>query len=161
VSGTAFDAEGNPRLVLAPDALVAEALGGARRVRAANPPPIDPILVIDDSLTTRMLEQSILESAGYDVEVATSAEEALDVARRVPHSLFLVDVEMPGMDGFTFVAQTRADAALRATPAILVSSRNAPEDLERGFDAGASAYITKGEFDQGVLLERVRELTVR
>jgi two-component system, chemotaxis family, sensor kinase CheA len=79
----------------------------------------------------------------------------------VPHSLFLVDVEMPGMDGFTFVEQTRADAVLRATPAILVSSRNAPEDLERGFGAGASAYITKGEFDQGVLLERVRELTVR
>jgi two-component system chemotaxis sensor kinase CheA len=108
-----------------------------------------------------MLEQSILESAGYDVEVATSAEEGLDVARRMPHSLFLVDVEMPGMDGFTFVAQTRADAVLRATPAILVSSRNAPEDLERGFGAGASAYITKGDFDQGVLLERVRELTVR
>jgi two-component system chemotaxis sensor kinase CheA len=161
VSGTAFDAEGNPRLVLAPDALVAEAVSGTRRARAAEPRAIDPILVVDDSLTTRMLEQSILESAGYLVEVATSAEEGLDVARRVPHSLFLVDVEMPGMDGFTFVAQTRADAALRATPAILVSSRNAPEDLERGFGAGASAYITKGEFDQGVLLERVRELTVR
>jgi two-component system chemotaxis sensor kinase CheA len=161
VAGTAFDAEGNPRLVLAPDALVAEAPNGARRTRAADARPVDPILVVDDSLTTRMLEQSILESAGYVVEVATSAEEGLDVARRVPCSLFLVDVEMPGMDGFTFVEQTRADAVLRATPAILVSSRNAPEDLERGLGAGASAYITKGEFDQEMLLERVRELTVR
>jgi two-component system chemotaxis sensor kinase CheA len=161
VSGTAFDAEGNPRLVLAPDALVADAPNGSRRTRAIETRPIDPILVVDDSLTTRMLEQSILESAGYVVETATSAEEGLDVARRVPCSLFLVDVEMPGMDGFTFVEQTRADAALRETPAILVSSRNAPEDLERGFGAGASAYMTKGEFDQELLLERVRELTVR
>ena len=56
---------------------------------------------------------------------------------------------MPGMDGFEFVAQTRSDAALRDIPAILVTSRDAVEDRWRGQQVGASAYIVKGEFDQG------------
>jgi two-component system chemotaxis sensor kinase CheA len=117
-----------------------------------------PILVIDDSLTTRMLEQSILESAGYAVELANSGEEGLSKARQQRYALFLVDVEMPGMDGFTFVAQTRAEPGLRDVPAILVTSRHAPEDRQRGEAAGASAYIVKGEFDQTVLLDRIRRL---
>ena len=117
-----------------------------------------PVLVIDDSLTTRMLEQSILESAGYEVEVASSAEEGLEKALRRRYGLFLVDVEMPGMDGFSFVERTRNDPVLRATPAILVTSRDAPEDRARGKQVGASAYVVKSEFDQVELLDRIRSL---
>jgi two-component system chemotaxis sensor kinase CheA len=105
-----------------------------------------------------MLEQSILESAGYRVELAVSAEEALDMVRERRYGAFLVDVEMPGMDGFEFVARTRSDPLLRETPAILVSSRNSPEDLARGARAGARGYIVKSEFDQSSFLEMVREL---
>jgi two-component system chemotaxis sensor kinase CheA len=115
------------------------------------------VLVIDDSLTTRMLEQSILESAGYEVELATSAEEGLGKAREKQYGLFLVDVEMPGMDGFEFVTHTQSDPLLRAVPSILVTSRNAVEDRRRGEQAGARAYIVKGEFDQGYLLQKIRE----
>jgi two-component system chemotaxis sensor kinase CheA len=116
------------------------------------------VLVIDDSLTTRMLEQSILESAGYDVELATSAEEGLSKAKSKRYGLFVVDVEMPGMDGFGFVARTRADPVLCETPAILVTSRGSVEDRQRGRDAGASGYIVKGEFDQGHILQTIRDL---
>jgi two-component system chemotaxis sensor kinase CheA len=159
VSGASLNAEGDPQLVLDPEALVAR----ARRAALAREPELAPkkracVLVIDDSLTTRMLEQSILESAGYEVEVATSAEEGLEKARARQYGLFLVDVEMPGMDGFEFVSRTRADARLGKTPAILVTSRNAPEDRRRGEQAGASAYIVKGEFDQNYLLRMTREL---
>ena len=80
------------------------------------------------------------------------------MAEQRTYALFLVDVEMPGMDGFSFVERTRADAAMRATPCILVSSRNAPEDFARGRDAGAADYIVKGEFDQTRFLQRVAEL---
>jgi two-component system chemotaxis sensor kinase CheA len=161
VAGASLDAEGNPRLVLD-----AEGLVKAASAASAAPAPLAdtagtarlPILVIDDSLTTRMLEQSILESAGYDVELATSAEEALEKAARTRYCLFVVDVEMPGMDGFEFVARTRAHPELGRVPAILVTSRGAPEDLARGERAGASAYIVKGESDQNVLLEKIREL---
>ena len=80
------------------------------------------------------------------------------MANRAKYSLFLVDVEMPGIDGFEFVARARADPALQDTPCILVTSRNAPEDLQRGRTCGASDYIVKGEFDQTRFLQRVTEL---
>ena len=105
-----------------------------------------------------MLEQSILESAGYTVDLATSAEEALHKVTENRYGLFVVDVEMPGMDGFEFVARTRQDAVLREIPAILVTSRTSAEDRARGKEAGAHAYIVKGEFDQTFLLRTIQEL---
>ncbi|TAK22094.1 MAG: hybrid sensor histidine kinase/response regulator [Chloroflexota bacterium] len=157
VAGASLDTVGNPQLVLDPDGLVAEA---QRAGRAMFEPEVSrtPVLVIDDSLTTRMLEQSILESAGYDVDAATSGEEALEKARAKRYSLFLVDIEMPGMDGFTFIERTRADSSLRDVPSILVSSRASPEDRRRGEQVGAVAYIVKSEFDQAALLDRIRRL---
>ena len=153
VLGLYLDMEGNPRLVLDPERFDPR----AQRVAPA-PRRRHTILIVDDSLTTRMLECSILESAGYTVAMAASAEEGLAMAEKEPYALFLVDVEMPGMDGFTFVERTRADAAMRATPCILVSSRNATEDFARGRAAGAADYIVKGEFDQVRFLQRVAEL---
>jgi two-component system chemotaxis sensor kinase CheA len=117
--------------------------------------------VIDDSLTTRMVEQSILESAGYAVELATSGEEALEMALARRYSLFLVDVEMPGIDGFEFVSRTKADPALRDVPAILVTSRASAEDRRRGQESGARAYIVKSEFDQNHFLKTIQQLVNR
>jgi two-component system chemotaxis sensor kinase CheA len=126
----------------------------------AAPPraPAAPILIVDDSLTTRMLEQSILESAGYVVDLASSGEEALEKARHRRYSLFLVDVEMPGMDGFALLEHLRADPNLHGIPALLVTSRQAPEDRARGMQAGARAYIVKSEFDQAELVGKIRGL---
>jgi two-component system chemotaxis sensor kinase CheA len=157
VAGATLDALGNPELVLDGDALVA-AVRRTVGVAAAARAPSRPILVIDDSLTTRMLEQSILESAGYEVALATSGEEGLEKAHQNPYSLFLVDVEMPGIDGFTFVDRARRDPALSHVPAVLVSSRNAPEDFARGEQVGAHGYIVKGRFDQRELLGLIERL---
>jgi two-component system chemotaxis sensor kinase CheA len=106
-----------------------------------------------------MLEQSILESAGYEVDVALSAEEAIACARRKRYSLFLVDVEIPGMDGFSFIRHVRSDPAIHDIPAILVTSRAAAEDRQRGRDVGAQGYIVKSEFNQVELLTLIRPLT--
>jgi two-component system, chemotaxis family, sensor kinase CheA len=158
VVGASFGAEGDPQLVLDPDGLVAEAQRDDEG--HVEPSPVPPqLLVIDDSLTTRMLEKSILESAGFDVDTAISAEEALDSARRKPYALFLVDIEMPGMDGFSFITEIRSDPALRHVPAILVSSRSSPEDRQRGVEVGAQGYIAKDEFNQAQLLGHIRRLT--
>jgi len=168
VLGLCLDIEGNPRLVLDPEQFrddrrnqglhsgLHSALQSSSQATAPAAP--HPILIVDDSLTTRMLECSILESAGFQVGMAASAEEGLELANRNNYSLFLVDVEMPGIDGFEFVARTRANPALKDTPCILVTSRNAPEDLQRGRACGASDYIVKGEFDQIRFLQRVTEL---
>jgi two-component system, chemotaxis family, sensor kinase CheA len=158
VAGVALDGAGAPQLVLDPAGLAAAVRAGTRGRSEAPPPARRPVLVIDDSLTTRMLEQSILESAGYEVDVAVSAEEALARARQQRYGLFVVDVEMPGMDGFEFVARTRGDPALRETPAIMVTSRGSAEDRRRGEEAGASAFIVKSEFDQARLLRTIGEL---
>jgi two-component system, chemotaxis family, sensor kinase CheA len=159
IGGVAMDLDGNPRLVLDVHGLIAETLGaggtGGKPVEAASKLPI---LVVDDSLTTRMLERSILESAGYEVDLAASGEEGLEKARQRAYGLFLTDVDMPGIDGFTFVAQTRADPELAGVPAILVSSRASAEDRQRGTEAGASAYVVKGEFNQEELLAHIRRL---
>lgn len=155
VAGVTFDAEGDPLLILDPDGLVDAARSGQGMPQTLEAPPRPRILVIDDSLTTRMLEQSILESAGYEVDLAISGEEGMDKARATRYGLFVVDVEMPGMDGFEFVKRTRADTALRETPAILVTSLATPEHKKRGLEAGARAYIVKGEFDQGYFLTTI------
>ena len=83
------------------------------------------------------------------------------MARRTPYALFLVDVEMPGMDGFGFVETARADALLAQVPSILVTSCDTPEHRRRGAAAGAAAYIVKGEFDQADFLRRVGALVPR
>jgi len=157
ILGCSLDAEGSPRLVLDPAVLVNGHHRGREDESALNS-IAHPILIVDDSLTTRMLEQSILESAGLPVETAASAEEALELARRNSYSLFLVDVEMPGMDGFSFVEQTRADPRLFEVPCIMVTSCDTPEHRERGAIAGASAYIVKSQFDQVEFLQHIHRL---
>ena len=160
VLGLHLDTEGNPRMVLDPDMLA----GAARQRKAAAAgaaAPAKPILIVDDSLTTRMLECSILESAGFSVAMAASAEEGLVMARQGDYALFLVDVEMPGMDGFSFIECTRADPQLRGVPSILVTSCETPEHRRRGVQAGAAAYIVKNEFDQVDFLQRVSALVQR
>ena len=157
VAGAALDAEGHPRLVVDPRGLVAAVR--AARGAAPGPAPARPrVLVVDDSLTSRALQQSILEAAGYDVELAASGEEAWVKAQDRPYALFVVDVEMPGMDGFAFIERLRADPGLRARPAIFVTTRASPEDRARGAAAGAQAWFAKSEFDQDAFLDKVRSL---
>lgn len=157
VAGASLDETGAPRLAVDPAGLVAMAHdAGSEPSPARGVRP--PILVVDDSLTTRMLEKSILEAAGWEVELASSGEEGLAAARARPYALLLVDVEMPGIDGFRVVEEVRADPALAHLPVVLVTSRNAPEDLQRGRDAGANGYVIKSEFDQAALCALIEEL---
>lgn len=157
VAGASLGANGAPRLVLDVPALVM-AIGDAAVTASAPAAKHAPILIVDDSLTTRMLEQSILESAGYEVDLAVSGEDALRCLRERRYGLLLVDVEMPGMDGFALIEQLRSDPAWRDVPAILVTSRESRQDRQRGLAIGAQDYVIKGEFDQRRLLRRIGEL---
>ncbi|HET9623492.1 MAG TPA: response regulator, partial [Kofleriaceae bacterium] len=154
VRGVALDDAGVVRPVLDPGPLIA-AVTAAPFVAPAAPARHPPILVVDDSLTTRTLEQSMLEAAGYEVDVAASAELGLARAAARSYGLFLVDVEMPGLDGFGFIAAIRARSQ---TPAVLVTSRDTPEDRARGRAVGAQGYLIKGALDQHELLALVARL---
>jgi two-component system chemotaxis sensor kinase CheA len=154
VRGIALDDAGVARPVLDPAAVIA-AVMRAPIVAAPAPARTPPILVVDDSLTTRTLEQSMLEAAGYEVDVAESAERGLQCAAERAYGLYLVDVEMPGIDGFGFVSAIRARSQ---TPAVLVTSRDSAEDRRRGREVGAQGYLIKGALDQHELLSLVARL---
>ncbi|MFN3265623.1 MAG: response regulator [Deinococcales bacterium] len=117
------------------------------------------IMVVDDSITSRTLERSILEAAGFETITAVHGAQALEFLRRGEVvDLVVSDVEMPELDGFGLTTEIRRDPRLAQIPVILITSLNAPEHKERGAAAGADAYIVKGEFDQGVLLETINRL---
>ncbi len=117
------------------------------------------IMVVDDSITSRTLERSILEAAGFETITAVHGAQALEFLQRGEQvDLVVSDVEMPELDGFGLTVEIRRDPRLAQIPVILITSLNAPEHKERGAMAGADAYMVKGEFDQGVLLETINRL---
>jgi two-component system, chemotaxis family, sensor kinase CheA len=156
VTGASFDAQGTPQLMLNPQALFEAARTAIVSDDLDKSAPW--ILVIDDSFSSRMLEQGILEAAGYQVELAVTAEDALLKARERRYSLFVCDVEMPGLNGFEFVALTREHDYLIGIPSILVTTRGGAEDRRHGAEVGARAYVVKGEFSDESLVETVRSV---
>ncbi|MBN9393193.1 MAG: hybrid sensor histidine kinase/response regulator [Chloroflexi bacterium] len=120
------------------------------------------ILVVDDSITTRELERSILEAQGYQVDLANDGNEALELLKKdARYSLIITDVEMPIMSGFELTRRIKADPQLQKVPVIIVSSLNNDDHKRRGIEAGAQAYIIKGNFEQANLLSTIEFLTNR
>lgn len=116
------------------------------------------ILVVDDSITTRTLEESVLSAAGYKVTTAVDGVDALRLVQDGGVDLVVSDVEMPRLDGLGLTEQIRAMPAHAKLPVILVTSLDKPEERARGLEAGADAYIMKSSFDQDTLLGIVRQL---
>ncbi|WP_132255587.1 hybrid sensor histidine kinase/response regulator, partial [Methylobacterium segetis] len=173
VSGTVILPGDVPALVLDPEGLAARAAearsagiaGGAAESRAdpggtGAAAPRSTILVVDDSITTRTLEKGILEAAGYRVVVCVDGQDALDRLRADIERVDLVvaDVEMPRLDGFGLLKALRADEAFARLPVILMTSRGDAEDVNRGLELGADAYLTKQKFDQRQLLDTIGQL---
>ncbi|MBF0449981.1 MAG: hybrid sensor histidine kinase/response regulator [Candidatus Magnetomorum sp.] len=116
------------------------------------------ILVAEDSITSRMLIQNILESAEYIVSTAVDGLDAYTSFKTGHFDLVVSDVEMPKMNGFELTEKIRDDKQRGETPVVLVTSLQSPEDRKRGIDAGANAYIVKSNFDQSNLLEVIERL---
>ncbi|MCW5871566.1 MAG: response regulator, partial [Candidatus Eremiobacteraeota bacterium] len=116
------------------------------------------LLVVDDSVTTRSLEKSILEAAGYDVHVAADGLDAWHKLSEVEPDLVVADVEMPAMDGIALCEAIRGSKRWRNLPFVLVTALESQQDKARGLQAGADAYLPKQAFDQSQLLETVARL---
>ena len=119
------------------------------------------ILVVDDALTVRELERSILERAGYEVRTASDGVEALARLAEQSADLVLTDVEMPRMDGFALTEAIRAHPALANVAVLILTSRASEEDRQRGLEVGADGYIVKSAFDETALLGAVERLLGR
>lgn len=116
------------------------------------------ILVADDSITARSLLKNILETAGYRVVIAVDGADAFARVMDEEFNLVVSDVDMPRMSGLELCKKIRAQKRLSGLPVVLVTAMESREDLERGIDAGADAYIVKSSFDQSNLLDVVRRL---
>ena len=163
VAGASIEPDGSVLLVLDPPGLIQRALQAGRA--ASAPKPVVPadarprrVLVVDDALTVRELQRSILERAGFDVSVAADGRDALSRLAEAPSELIITDIEMPNMDGFELTAAVRADPALANVPVLILSSRATDEDRQRGLDVGADGYIVKSGFDEGSLVTAVNRL---
>lgn len=113
------------------------------------------ILVVDDNPVNRKLLASIVRKAGYEVVTATGGEECLVLARKYPFDLILLDIIMPGIDGFAVCKSLQHDPRTINVPIIMVSSLDISETKIQCFDLGAVDYITK-PFHKGEVLARIR-----
>ena len=116
------------------------------------------LLVVDDDKNTRLFLTALLEDAGYTVTTAVNGEEALDVMDRTHVDLVVLDIMMPGMDGYEFTRVIReSDVNL---PILMVSAKQLPADKHKGFAVGTDDYITK-PIDDEEMLYRIKALLRR
>jgi two-component system chemotaxis sensor kinase CheA len=116
------------------------------------------VLLVDDSAFFRNMLAPVLKAAGYQVRVATNAQEGLVVLRSGQEfDAILTDIEMPDMNGFEFAETVRADRRLSGTPIIALSSMISPAAIERGRQAGFHDYVAK--FDRPGLIAALKEQT--
>ncbi|MBF0214827.1 MAG: response regulator, partial [Magnetococcales bacterium] len=137
----------------------------ARQLRGDTPTPVteagshhDRVLVVDDSLNTREIEKDMLEACGFRVTLAEDGLDGLRQALEHDFDAVLTDVEMPGMDGFSLTERLRREEKYRHKPIVILTSREREEDKRRGQQVGADAYIVKGDFSQGNLVDTLRNL---
>src|SRR3569833_1020373 len=116
------------------------------------------ILVVDDSITVREVERKLLETSGYEVEVAVDGMDGWNALRESEFELVITDIDMPRMDGIELVRMIRQDTKYQALPVMIVSYKDREEDRYRGLEAGADYYLTKGSFHDETLREAVMVL---
>ena len=115
------------------------------------------VMVVDDEMHIRELVRFYLDKAGFDTIEAANAEEALDIVENQYIDLAVVDIMMPGMDGFELVEQMRQ---YREFPVIMLTAKSQSKDKLRGFSLGIDDYVTK-PFDPDELMARVKTILKR
>jgi two-component system chemotaxis sensor kinase CheA len=167
LSGATILGTGDVCLILNPLDLLTTAAGDNSSLLyaavAAEPTilPVDApptILLVEDSLVIRTQMQRILGGAGYQVSVAIDGVEGWEKLQTGKFDLVVSDVEMPRCGGLELTNQIRQHSDYQNLPVILVTTLSAAADRDRGFQAGANAYLTKGDFDQQLLLDTLTRL---
>jgi two-component system, chemotaxis family, sensor kinase CheA len=116
------------------------------------------ILLVEDSPPVRTQEKRLFEGAGYEVTVAVDGLDGYNKLRSRNFDAVVSDIEMPNLDGLSLTAKIRQHPEYDELPIILVTTLSSDDDRRRGAEAGANAYITKGKFNQEVLLETLARL---
>jgi two-component system, chemotaxis family, sensor kinase CheA len=163
LSGSTILGTGAVCLVLNPLDLFATASGHNPLAPSstANPLPIDTtpsILLVEDSLVIRTQMTRILMGAGYTVTATKDGLEGWETLQAGQFDLVVSDVEMPRWGGLKLTSEIRSHDRYQDLPIVLVTTLSQAADRDRGFQAGANAYLTKGDFDQQLLLDTLNRL---
>ena len=129
-----------------------------KKLEMKKAPKVHSILVVDDSHTTRHIEQIILEAEGYKVSTACDGIEALEKMKMYNFDLVISDVKMPRMDGFVLIHNIRHTEGLKNIPVIFITSVFEADTQEKVFSLGANGYIVKSDFERENLVAKVKEL---
>ncbi len=162
-SGCTLLPTGQIALVINSANVLRTALGSTARQKTTHAPrqrevEQKTLLLVEDSVTTRVLLKNILQSAGYFVVTAADGREAWDIIQEQTFDIVVTDVDMPKMNGFDLTAMIRNSEASYEMPVVLVTARGSDQDKQRGVQVGANAYIVKDTFDQQSLLDTCAQL---
>ena len=153
-----------PMLIVEPDDVLRLALQAQQRLVSSQPGEQagdagrGSVLIVDDSATVRQMLRRTLLRARYHVATAEHGAEAWNLLQVAQFDLLVSDVDMPEMNGIELVEHVRANSRLSHMPIILLSYKGREEDRRRGLEAGADAYVTKGEFQEKAFLQTVLDL---
>jgi two-component system, chemotaxis family, sensor kinase CheA len=162
LSGASILGNGEICMVLNPADLFLASGGRAvsteRRAMLVAEKTTPHILLVEDSVPIRVQVKRILEGAGYTVTTAIDGLDGFEKLQAGSFAAVVSDVEMPNMTGLELTSRLREIPAYGDLPVVLVTTLSKPADRQRGVEAGANAYLTKGNFDQSLLLNTLRKL---
>lgn len=115
------------------------------------------ILVVEDQDSIRRMIEALISARGYKVTAVNSGTKAIDVALTDPPDMVLLDLMVPGYDGFEVCRRLRKDPTTHAVPILIISAMDDPESRTKAADAGATAYYTK-PFSPIALLKEIERL---
>jgi len=114
------------------------------------------ILVVEDQEDNRKIVRDLVTASGYELVEAATGEEGLEAAARERPDLILMDIQLPGIDGYEVTRRIKADPDLRQIPIIAVTSFALSGDDKKAFAAGCDGYVTK-PFSPRLLLAKIKE----
>jgi two-component system chemotaxis sensor kinase CheA len=163
ITGAVILGDGTLALVLDPIELIQESLKGSQHLPQKSLPSRKEktVLVVEDSVTSRALLQTIIEHAGYRVQTASDGIEAFAILKQHYFDIVVSDIDMPRMNGFTLTEKIRADERLSHLPVVLVTSLDSAEDQNHGLAVGADAYIVKSSFERQGIIDIIAALIDR
>ncbi len=159
VAGSAALEDGRIAVLLHVPDIMTEVRKMARPVTEASQTKRLKVLLVDDSPIARATESALVRALGHTVEEAQDGEDGWSRLQSNQYDLILTDVQMPRLDGFSLTRRIKQNAELAKVPVVILSSLASPEDKRRGLDAGADAYLIKGELGVESLALTIDRLT--
>ncbi|NJR47560.1 MAG: hybrid sensor histidine kinase/response regulator [Hyellaceae cyanobacterium CSU_1_1] len=160
ITGATILGNGSVCMILNPVDLLHSLRKGSWHVATSVAPSTtkNRLLLVEDSIIIRTQMQRLLKGADYEVTVAENGLLGLQQVQAQEFEIVLSDVEMPQMSGLEMTAQIRQNSKYDRLPIVLITTLASPEDKQRGMEAGANAYLTKGDFNQQLLLQTLAQL---